>query len=219
MRPLGKCMKAAHNEKVDKKRALNDMLSSYRATPHPSTGIAPGSMMFRSGYKKDFPRSSIDEETITKALHSDRDKKEKRWQEINKSNHRIQTKIKEGQLVFTRNNIRNKFDPIFGPELYKVVDIKGNGTTLLRLSDSTIFRRHLDDIKDASAISPAEPGETCCIDRNVSRSPQRESQPRNPLVAAGPPPEAAIRPNAANRPQRERQPPAYYRDDQWEMRR
>ena len=110
-------------------------------------------------------------------------------------------------------------DPIFGPELYKVVDIKGDGTTLLRLSDSTIFRRHLDDIKDASAISPAEPGEMCWIDGNVSKSPQREPQPLNPLVAADPPPEAAVRPNAANRPQRERQPPAYYRDDQWEMRR
>ena len=47
MRPLGKAMKAAHNEKSNKKKALNDMLSSYRATPHPSTGIAPGDMMFR----------------------------------------------------------------------------------------------------------------------------------------------------------------------------
>ena len=54
MRPLGKCMKAAHRERRDKEEDLNQMLGSYRATPHPSTGIAPGNIIFRSGYQKDF---------------------------------------------------------------------------------------------------------------------------------------------------------------------
>jgi transposase InsO family protein len=33
MRPIGTCMKTAHHQRVDKSQALNDMLSSYRATP------------------------------------------------------------------------------------------------------------------------------------------------------------------------------------------
>ena len=71
MRPLGKSMKAAHQQKSNKEEALNQMLSSYRATPHPSTGIAPGNIMFRAGYKKDFPRIHVDEETIKAAIGAD----------------------------------------------------------------------------------------------------------------------------------------------------
>ena len=56
MKPLGKTMKSANLSKGDKEEALNGLLAQYRATPHPATGVAPGNIMFRSGYKRDFPR-------------------------------------------------------------------------------------------------------------------------------------------------------------------
>ena len=120
-------MKSAHYNRDDKTHALNEMLSSYRATPHPSTGLAPGSIMFRSGYKKDFPRTTATDADIQSALKSDRDNRQLKGDTINASNHRVQSHITPNQLVFTRNMERRKFDPIFGPELYKVVDVKGNG--------------------------------------------------------------------------------------------
>ena len=152
MRPIGKCMKTAHHSKADKERALNEMLASYRATPHPSTGIAPGSVMFRSGYKKDFPRTSVSSIDVQKALQEDREGRLTKGTVINSSNHRTATCLIPNQLVYTRNTERRKFDPVFGPELHKVVHVSGNGATLMRLSDSMIFRRHLDDIKDATSV-------------------------------------------------------------------
>ena len=219
MGPIGKCMKSAQYTKDDKKRVLNEMLSSYRATPHPSTGLAPGNIMFRSGYQKDFPRSKVQEAEIQAALKSDRDNRQEKSNVINASNHRKQSHIVPNQLVYTRNISRRKFDLIFGPELFKVIDVKGNGVSLLRLSDCKIFRRHLDDVKDASQVTEEE--ETCRVDNNVPnatppiRLPQdvENPLPPNPLLqpAAGPP--------AANegRPQRDRRLPARFRDDTWVM--
>ena len=152
MRPVGKCMKAAHHSKNNKQLALNEMLSSYRATPHPSTGIAPGSIMFRSGYKKDFPRVKVDDTDVQVALQSDRESRQQKGNVINASNHRMQSRVLPNQLVSIPNNQRTKFDPIFGPGLHKVINTSGNGATLLRLSDGKFVRRHLDDIKDATEV-------------------------------------------------------------------
>ena len=68
MKPLGKAMKAAHYGKGDKEKALRELLSSYRATPHPATGVAPGALLMRSGYKKDFPRKAISEKEALAAI-------------------------------------------------------------------------------------------------------------------------------------------------------
>jgi len=54
MKPLGKAMKIAHHEKKNKAQALNEFLASYRATPHSSTGIAPGDILLRHGYGNTF---------------------------------------------------------------------------------------------------------------------------------------------------------------------
>ena len=163
MRPVGKAMKAAHHSKTNKKHALNEMLSSYRATPHPSTGISPGDVVFRSGYKKDFPRSAVTEDVVKDAFKSDRENRHLKGNQANASNHRMHSLVVPNQVVFVRNNNRTKFDPIFGPQLHKVVDVKGNGTTLIRLSDDKIVRRHLDDIKDASALETTTDEDMCWI--------------------------------------------------------
>ena len=55
MKPLEKTMKSANLNKGDKEKALNGLLAQYRATPHPATGVAPGNIMFSSGYRRDFP--------------------------------------------------------------------------------------------------------------------------------------------------------------------
>ena len=224
MRPVGKCMKAAHHSKTSKKQALNDMLSSYRATPHPSTGIAPGNIMFRSGYKKDFPRTSSTDEEVLAALQSDRDQRQLRGSIINASNHRTLSHIQPNQLVYVRNMERRKFDPIFGPELHKVISLTGNGGTLLRLSDNKIVRRHLDDIKDASCVVEQEEEDMCWMnDNSVPIPPNRAPQDLAPLPPTLPP--VVQHPNplgemdavAVERPQRNRRPPTRYTDGDWVM--
>ena len=55
MKPLGKCLKIAHRNRESKERAIRDLLMAYRTTPHPATGLSPGEMLFRHGYRGAFP--------------------------------------------------------------------------------------------------------------------------------------------------------------------
>ena len=58
MKPLGKALKAAYYNRDSAQQAIDEMLKSYRSTPHPATGVAPGDILFRHGYQTDFPRKS-----------------------------------------------------------------------------------------------------------------------------------------------------------------
>ena len=228
MRPVGKCRKAAHHQRANKTHALNNMLASYRATPHPATGIAPGNIMFRSGYKKDFPRCSASETEVKEALESDRNTREARGQLTNTSNHSVHLDLMPNQMVIVRNINRKKFDPIFGPQLHKVIDVKGNGATLLRVWDSKIVRRHLNDIKDASSMQ-CEADDTCWTEGDFTPNyPPLVAQNPNPLppidptILQAPTPTAAAEAPAgepSSRPQRSRRPPVFYSDENWAMER
>ena len=87
MKPLGKTMKSANINKGDKEEALNGLLAQYRATSHPATGVAPGNIMFRSGYRKDFPRRALSESEITEAIKQDEKQRKHREQTVNRSTH------------------------------------------------------------------------------------------------------------------------------------
>lgn len=58
MRPLGKAMKIAHYNKAPESEALQKLLTNYRDTPHPATGVSPSAMMFRDGQSSQFPRKT-----------------------------------------------------------------------------------------------------------------------------------------------------------------
>ena len=46
MKCLGKIVRTAHIENRDWQKALDRFLLAYRATPHPSTGVAPAHLMY-----------------------------------------------------------------------------------------------------------------------------------------------------------------------------
>ena len=54
MKPLGKTMKIANYTRQSEDEALCELLVNYRDTPHPATGIAPGSRLFRDGLPTSF---------------------------------------------------------------------------------------------------------------------------------------------------------------------
>ena len=55
MKPLGKCLKIAIKNNCNKEKAIRELLLAYRTTPHPATGLSPGEMLFRHGYRGPFP--------------------------------------------------------------------------------------------------------------------------------------------------------------------
>jgi len=50
MKCLGKVIRTAHIENRDWEKALYSFLMAYRATPQPSTGVAPADLIY-SGYR------------------------------------------------------------------------------------------------------------------------------------------------------------------------
>ena len=74
------------SNKENPNTALDEMLKSYRATPHPATGTPPGCMMFRGGYRSGFPRFNITEESKLAGHEMDSDKRKERKEETNDSN-------------------------------------------------------------------------------------------------------------------------------------
>ena len=122
------------------------MLKSYRSTPHPATGIPPGCMMFRGGYRSGFPRFNITEESKLAGHAMDSDNRKERKEETNDSNKRQHAAFQSGDIVIIRKENRRKYDPLFSPILYKVINVDDTGVTVYNSSNFT-FRRHNDDVK------------------------------------------------------------------------
>ena len=49
MEPLGKAIKVAFDTNKPVQEAIGDLLTDYRSTPYPATGLTPGDMVFRGG--------------------------------------------------------------------------------------------------------------------------------------------------------------------------
>ena len=149
MKPLGKTMKIAHYQNQDKTFALNDLLASYRATPHPATGHKPGDLIFQHGYSHQFPPVTPPQNIIPDAHQNDILQRLKRQERINSSIHRKTSNIKPGDTVIIKNQHRQrKFHPYFGPEQYKVISKAGqHGLNLEHITNNHAVTRHTDDVK------------------------------------------------------------------------
>ena len=217
MRPLGKALKAAHFNKKDKHTAIKEVLATYRATPHPATGVPPGDLLLRSGYRKDFPRRQLTEQQIREAQMQDRAQRMSREDQMNRSTHRKKSIYTPGDLVYIRNMQRCKFDSIFGPELYKVLCTEGSGLLLESLADNKSFRRHCDDVKPAVSQGKIE-DHTIWIENQAHQTENANNQDpvpdmtEEPVIA--PAGVTAQHPNEdrATRPRRETRLPARFKD-------
>lgn len=74
MKSVGKTVKIARQNGIDSNTALAQLLSNYRDSPHPATGLTPNDMMFRHPPQSTFPRKQtpVNEEQITRARERDR---------------------------------------------------------------------------------------------------------------------------------------------------
>jgi len=147
MKPLGKAIKIANYGNEPMEQAINQLLTAYRSTPHPSTGVAPGDMMFRHGYKTDFPRQELREKDLESAKCHDQQQKDQRQDKINSSCRIQKPKLAIGQRVLIKNEKkRSKFEPVFETTEYIVTNLEKNGA-ILKSEQGVTRRRHVNDIK------------------------------------------------------------------------
>ena len=169
MKSVGKTMKIASKNKHSEKEVLAQLLSNYRDTPHPATGVTPSDMFFRDPPQSTFPRRSISEQQITEARARDAHIKHARQEKINDGKYRQQSDFRVGEKVLIRNYEKtSKYDPLFQYEPRIITDIQHGGRclTLLRQSDGQTLKRHPDDVKRLNqptrctsppVLSPATP--------------------------------------------------------------
>ena len=69
MKPFGKTIKTVHYQNQYKRLALNQLLASHRATPHPATSHKPRNLIFQHSYTNHFPPIKPPADIITNVNH------------------------------------------------------------------------------------------------------------------------------------------------------
>ena len=161
MKPIGKTMKIAHHNNIPEKKALATLLSNYRDTPHPATGVTPNDMLFRHPPQSVFPRKDIPMQDILNAQERDNLLKLGRENKINSGKYRKTSNFAIGDNVLIRNFTRNsKFDPYFQYDPLQIIEIHDNGRCLIlkRINNGQLYNRHPDDVKlyNSSLTLPEE---------------------------------------------------------------
>ena len=147
MKPLGKALKAAFYNRDCAQEAVDNLLKAYRATPHPATGVSPGDMLFRNGYRSDFPPTTCPDEDFQAGVEKDREQKRQRIDALNNSTKRRASSFREGDSVLLKNMTKGrKFDPLYQEEAAEVVIVEKHGV-VVKDSKGLLKRRHKDDVK------------------------------------------------------------------------
>ena len=131
MKPLGKALKAAYYNRDSAQKAVDELLMAYRSTPHPATKAAPGDILFRHGYRADFPRAAENLDEVQAAGIQDKKQKQERKQRVNASTKRVPMRVQLGDRVLLKAYPKGKkFQPVFAEEVYEVVQIEDKGVAL-----------------------------------------------------------------------------------------
>ena len=147
MKPLGKALKAAYYNRDSAQQAIDEMLKSYRSTPHPATGVAPGGIIFRHGYQADFPRTICTDKEIEDAIARDKEQKRSRTNALNSSRKRSPSKLELGDKVILQDYPKGKkFEPFYGGGPAEIIEMEEKGV-VVREESGNFKRRHKNDVK------------------------------------------------------------------------
>ena len=195
MKCLGKIIRTAHIENRDWKKALDNFLLAYRATPHPSTGVAPAHLMYPGRrFKTRLPSHSFPAVSKAAVKEFNRKAMESAKQYADQKRHAQQSTISIGDTVLVRQKKRNKLSSFYDPLPYKVTLTQGSMITAKRdghemVRNSSFFKK----------ISPQNVGSSQTPKSSEKRAPAHPSQAPpsglpilspdlpNRVVAAAPP--------------------------------
>ena len=152
MKPLKKAIQIALDKGQPIQGAIDELLWDYRSTPHPATGLTPGDMLFRGGYRSKFPQQpNPTEHQIEEAKNRDSKRKNTTNAKVNSSRWRKYTDIIQGEKVLLKRQTgQNKYMSIYEQVPYTVTDVQGSRYELVKETDydnSKKIYRHLNDIK------------------------------------------------------------------------
>ena len=150
MKPFGKAMKMGNMQNLPEQETLSAFLTSYRDTPHVSTGVPPTYMLFRDGYRNNSLHQQISSDKTREARQTYSGIKKERKSTCNSSRHTVDMNYKIGDQVLLLNyKKKSKFDPYYLPEKFVIIEVLAKYCILLvkSLNTDKCLMRHLNDIK------------------------------------------------------------------------
>ena len=154
MQVLNKAERIIHNKTKDKEErrtAIQELLTAYRETPHPATGIAPYEGM-----------SNRQIRTKLEAIHcqippaEDINKRDQEYKiQMQAATMNKNTKphnLIKGDCVLVEQKKINKWSLPYEPIFYSVIEVNGSTVTARRISDGRVMRRDGSKFKLANNI-------------------------------------------------------------------
>ena len=175
MQTLNKTEQIVHLEgktKSDRNNAVQDMLTAYRSTPHPATGVTPYQAMrgatvrTKLDHTQPKERKSEEDENIN---HADDQYKAKMKQKREGRNTR-ETQLILGDYVLVKQSKTNKWSTPYEPVFYTVINIQGSQVTARRVTDGRTVCRDASHFKIVNAIM-----NTATEHRNKNTEPERRA--------------------------------------------
>ena len=160
MKCLGKVVRTAHIENRDWKAAINDFLRAYRATPHPSTGVAPAQLMYpRRRFKTQLPRLSGASVSDAAVAEFNRRAMQKAKEYADRKRKAAPSSLVVGDTVLVRQQKKNKLSSFYDPKPYQIVAIKGSMVSARRVGHAIVrnasFFKRISPLPQRQSSTPS----------------------------------------------------------------
>ena len=162
MKLLNKTEQIAHLQGGDSNAAIQEMLTGYRSTPHPATGVTPYEALMNRQV-----RTKLDHQTRESNHESARDsavnKRDKEYKQKTKQNaqnkNTKQHNFTIGDHVLLKQKKTNKWSTAFEPAFYTITQIDGSSIAARRITDGRDVYRDASQFKLANALIENDPDE------------------------------------------------------------
>lgn len=162
MKVLNKTEQIIHLQKQtehERKRSFQDMLTAYRSTPHPATGVAPYEALMRRPVRNKL--DYIDGKRVMSNLDQrinehDQIYKQKLMRQSKNQNTKCHNFV-IGDYVLVRQTKRTKWSTAYEPQFYVIYRIDGSSIGARRISDNRQVYRDSSHFKLANSLVERAP--------------------------------------------------------------
>ena len=140
------------NNTRDHHLALSELLTGYRATPHPATGVAPYDLIPNRKIRSKLcngrpdPTEGHPEVTLCDANYKAKQR------EHDKGHLKKPHNFSIGDFVLVRQKKQPKLSTPYEPVLYRITDNNGTQVTVQRTTDGRCITSHADQLKNANCL-------------------------------------------------------------------
>lgn len=163
-RSLLKAMRIAQAEGLNWKTELRKFLIAYRTTPHTTTAVSPGELLFGRKLRSKLPDITLDykeeeeEDHYTELRNRDFKMKQKQKDYADQVRHTENSFLNVGDYVLMRQPEQNKLSTKFDKTPFRVIDKQGSHVTVrspsgVQYTRNSSFLKKLIDVTNSETVT------------------------------------------------------------------